>query len=240
MGYSTTEATLTAAYVAGQPVSASNPIWAKTLLIVGVCAGLIAAVGSVTAKDPELERRIYWLGWLIAALCFALAVLPRGWPGSVGIGLLALFAAVLYAYLRTQYLRIGGRIYSIVSIDEESTNDTPPAARADNYPTALGSLSAPSMWWILVALTCAMAVGVYLVGWSWQLILGTVFLAVLGAITGNDDGAGKLPIARGQYAQAVIVSLASVLLWLAPPICYYVAYRIGQRRPFGQDKQLPR
>src|ERR1700744_4244435 len=71
VGYSTTEATLTAAYVAGEPVSARNPILAKPLVIVGVCAGLIAAVGSVTAKDPELERRIYWLGWVISALWFA-------------------------------------------------------------------------------------------------------------------------------------------------------------------------
>src|ERR1700744_657382 len=79
VGYSTTEARLTAASGGGQPVSASNPIWAKTLLIVGVCAGLIAAVGSVTAKDPELERRIYWLGALVAALWFAVAGLARGW-----------------------------------------------------------------------------------------------------------------------------------------------------------------
>lgn len=237
MAYSISDATLTAAYVAGQPVSTSNPVWAEVLLIVGVCAGLIAAVGSVTAKSRELERRLYWIGWLIAAVCFALAALPRGWPGSVGIGLLAVFVAVLYAYLRTPYLKIGHRVYSIVSVEEEPPSHNPPASRNDSYPTAIGSLSARSMWWVLVALTCAMSVGVYLVGWSWQLIIGTAFLAVLGAVTGNDDGSRKLPIARGQLVQAGIVSVASILLWLAPPVCYYVAYLIGQRgslRPGGR------
>ncbi|HEY3997123.1 MAG TPA: hypothetical protein VGM40_14315 [Mycobacterium sp.] len=240
MGYSISDATLTAAYVAGQPVSATNPVWAKALLIVGVCAGLIAAVGSVTVKSREFERRLYWVGWLIAAVCFALAALPRGWPGSIGIGFLALFAALLYAYLRTPYLKIGDRVYSVISIEEEPTSQTPPASRDDSYPTALGSLSARSMWWVLVALTCAMSVGVYLVGWSWQLIIGTAFLAVLGAVTGNDDGSHKLPIARGQHAQAFLVSVASILLWLAPPVCYYIAYHLGQRRTSGPGRQLGR
>jgi hypothetical protein len=148
------------------------------------------------------------------------------------------FAAVLYAYLRTPYLKIGGRVYSIVRVEEEATSDTPQFASGDDsYPTALGSLSALSMWWVLVALTCAMSVGVYLVGWSWQLILGTAFLAVLGAITGIDDGSRKLPIARGQHVQAFIVSVASILLWLAPPVCYYVAYHVGQRRLVGRSER---
>jgi Ca2+/Na+ antiporter len=210
------------------------------LLIAGACVGLVAAVASVVVHDGELQRRIYWLGWLIAALCFALAVLPRGWPGSVAIGLLALFAAVVYAYLRTPFLKIGGRVYAVSSIQEEAASDPPQhprsAASDDSYPAAMGSLPARNMWWILVAMTGIVSLGIYLVGWTWQMILGAVFLTLMGALAGIDDGSRKLPIARGQHVQAFIVSVGSILLWLAPPICYYIGYRVGQRWPMGRGR----
>ncbi len=206
--------------------------------------GLVAAVASVVVRDQALQRRIYWLGWLIAALCFALAVLPRGWPGSLAIGLLALFAAVVYAYLRTPFLKIGGRVYAVSGIEEASASDTAQypqsAARDDNYPTALGPLPARNMWWILVAMMCIVSLGIYLVGWTWQTILGAVFLTVMGALAGVDDGSRKLPIARGQQIQAFIASVASILLWLAPPICYYLGYRVGQRWPMGRGRHAGR
>lgn len=231
-----------AVYGATQSVSVSSPLWAKAMLITGICVGLIAAVASAIVQDRKLQRWIYWLGWMIAALCFALAVLPRGWPGSLGIGLSALFAAVVYAYLRTPFLKINGRVYAISSIEDEPTSHTAQnpqsAPRRDSYPTGMGTVSAHNMWWVLVALTCLVSAGVYLVGWPWQMILGAAFVTVLGAITGLDDGSRKLPIVRGQYIQALIVSVASILLWLAPPICYYFGYRVGQRWPMGRGRHI--
>lgn len=100
----------------------------------------------------------------------------------------------------------------------------------------MGSLPARSMWWILVAITGIVSAGTYLVGWTWQLILGAVFLTVMGATAGIDDGSRHLPIARGQRVQAFIMSVASILLWLAPPICYYLGYLVGQRWPIGKVK----
>ncbi len=241
MGFSINDAPQMTAYGSGSSVSSSSPLWATALLVAGICLGLFAAVASVVVDDRDVQRRIYWLGWLSAALCFALAVLPRGWPGSFGIGLLALFAAIVYAYLRTPYLKIGGRIYAI-SRTEETPKDTPryprSAAKDDSYPTAMGSLSARNMWWILVSMTCIVSVGIYVVGWTWQMILGTALLTVMGALAGIDDGSRKLPIARGQHIQAFLASVASILLWLAPPICYYIGYRVGHRWPMGGGRHV--
>lgn len=239
MDFSISDASLVAAYVSSQSVSTGNPFWAKILLLAGIGVGLIAAIASVAVHDHELQRRTYWLGWLGAAVCFALAVLPRGWPGSFGIGLLALFAAMVYAYLRTPFLKIGGRVYAISRIEEvpkRASQYPRSAAKDDGYPTAMGSLSARNMWWILVAMACIVSLGIYLVGWTWQMMLGALFLTVMGALAGIDDGSRKLPIARGQRVQAFIVSVASILLWLAPPICYYIGYRVGQRWPMGRGR----
>jgi hypothetical protein len=243
-GYSTIDAMpLMVAHGASQSVPAANSIWPHTLLIAGVCAGLVAAVASVFVRDRRLDRRIYWLGWLIATSCISFAVLPRGWQASLAIGLLGVFAAVVYAYLRTPFLKIGGRIYALSITDsrpDPPANDTleepPPAPPRDSYPTTVGPVSARNLWWVLVALTCLVSVGVYLVGWAWQMVLGAVLLAVLGGVLGIDDATRKLPIARGQHVQAFVVSVASILLWLAPPVCYAVGYGIGRRWPMGRGK----
>ena len=239
MEFSINDAPPMTVYGSGPSVPSSSPLWATGLLVAGICVGLVAAVASVVVDDREVQRRIYWLGWLSAALCFALAVLPRGWPGSVGIGLLALFAATVYAYLRTPYLKVGGRVYAI-SGTEEAPNGTRryprSAAKAEGYPTAMGSLSARNMWWILAAMTGIVSLGIYVVGWTWQIILGAALLTVMGGLAGIDDGSRKLPIARGQHVQAFLTSVASILLWLAPPICYYIGYRVGQRWPMGRGR----
>jgi hypothetical protein len=240
--YSTSDAT--ALMVAhGQSVPAGHSVWTQALLIAGVGAGLVAAVASVFISDRKLDRRIYWLGWVIATSCISLAVLPRGWPASLAIGLLGVFAAVVYAYLRTPFLKIRGRIYALSINDsrpdppaDEASEKPPSAPPRDSYPTTAGPVSARNLWWVLVVLTCLVSVGVYLVGWAWQMVLGAVLLAVLGGVFGVDDATRKLPMARGQHVQAFIVSVASILLWLAPPVCYFVGYGIGQRWPMGRGK----
>lgn len=242
--YSTSDAMpLMVAHDLGQSVPGGNSIWTHALLIAGVGAGLVASMASVFVRDRRLDRKIYWLGWLIATSCISFAVLPRGWQASLAIGLLGVFAAVLYAYLRTPFLKIGGRIYALSINDSrpdpptgEVPEELPSAPPPDSYPTTAGPVSARNLWWVLVALTCLMSVGVYLVGWVWQVVLATVVLAVLGGIFGVDDATRKLPMARGQYVQAFIVSVASILMWLVPPVCYLLGYGIGRRWPMGRGR----
>ena len=218
------------------------PAWANALFIAGFCAGLGGAVASALIDDRGLARRIYWLGWLVNALCFSAGALPRGWQPSLGFGLLCVFVAVFYAYMRTPYLKIGGRIYALSRLDSQpdppadGTTDTQPAAPRGNDPTDFGQVSAPKFWWILVAFTCIVAGNVYAFGWPAQAIFGTAFLTLLYAAAGVDDATRKLPIARGQYVQGGIAAVVSILLWLAPCIAYLLGYAIGQRWPMGRGK----
>lgn len=216
--------------------------WASALFIVGVCAGLGGAIASALVDDRKLGRRIYWLGWLINTSCFSLGALQRGWQPSLGFGLLCVFVAVFYAYMRTPYLKIGGRIYALSLIDSQpdppagEAAEPPSAVPHDSYPTDVGQVPARKVWWILVTFTCLVAANVYYFGWPAQAIFGTAVLTLFYAFFGVDDATRKLPIARGQYVQASIASLVSIPLWLAPCICYLLGYGIGQRWPMGRGK----
>ncbi|PRI13167.1 hypothetical protein [Mycobacterium shigaense] len=213
-----------------------------TLFIAGFCAGLGGAVTSALIDDRRRARKIYWLGWLVNAVCFSVGALTQGWQPSLGFGLLCVFVAVFYAYMRTPYVKIRGRIYAISNIDSQpdpplgETANTEPM-RTDSDPTDFGSVSAPKVWWTLVALTILVAANVYFFGWPAQAILGTAFLTLVCAAAGVDDATRKLPIARGQYVQAGIAAVVSFLLWLAPCIAYLFGYAIGQRWPMGRGKQ---
>lgn len=240
MANSTSSGVFALAAIAAQQ-SIQYPIWAQALLCLGVITGLAAAVGSIVVRDRALERRIYWLGWLGATLCFAFAASPRGWAGSAAIGCLGFFAAVTYAYLRTPYLQIGGHTYSITNYRETSDQPTLPATRhspapINAYQLGRGTLSARNMWWILVALGCLISTGVCVGGWNWQFETGAVIFAGMGTIVGIDDGSRRLPLARGQYAQATLLSAASIPIGLAPVICYFLAYRAGRRWPVGPGR----
>lgn len=218
------------------------PAWANALFIAGFCAGLGGSVASALIDDRRLARRIYWLGWLVNTLCFSVGALQQGWQPSLGFGLLCVFVAVFYAYMRTPYLKIGGRIYALSAADSQpdvlpGETTEPAVAPRDSDPTDFGQVSAPKVWWMLVAFTCLMAAGVHYGGWPVQLIGGTAFLTLVCAVFGVDDATRKLPIARGQYVQAGIASVISLLLWLAPCIAYLLGYAIGQRWPMGRGKQ---
>ncbi|MGF2947452.1 hypothetical protein [Mycobacterium sp. Lab-001] len=218
-------------------------LWSDALFIVGAGVAFVTVSLSAFARDPAVERRLYWSGWLIATLSICLGILPRGWSTSLGAGLLFMFVAVLSAYMQAPLLKIGGRIFAVTTNCEESDPSASDTARDPSAPSprrsdpmAIGHVPARNLWWILAASTCIVSVGVYLAGWAWQMTLATVFLAVVGALNGIDDGTRKFPIARGQNIQAFVVAVASILLWLAPPVCYCLGYVIGQRYPMGRGK----
>lgn len=245
-GYSTSDmSVLVTAYGPGHVSAAGHSPWPGALLMAGVGAVLVAAVAGLFVNDPTLERRIYWVGWLIATPFMSLAVLSRGWQASLAIAVLCGFTAVVYAYLRTPFLKIGQRIYAVSNThrqseppESETDQAQLPSAPQDSYPTVVGPVSAHNLWWVLVALAWLVAIGVYLLGWIWQMVLPAAFLTLLAGLAGVDDATRELPMARGQYAQAFLVSVACVLLWLAPPVCYVLGYSVGQHWPMGAGKHV--
>jgi hypothetical protein len=148
---------------------------------------------------------------------------------------------VFWAHLTTPYLKIGGRIFALTMADsrpdpDPNTGDglpklTPPP---DSYPAPV---TAATAWWILAILTVTAAVGVYLGGWTWQTAAVTAVLVVLGTVSGIDDASRRLPAFRGQHAQAFVIAVASILLWLAPVISYAAGYALGTRRPMGKGSR---
>jgi hypothetical protein len=218
--------------------------WSHFLIVAGFLAVVASMVIAVLfAKRRSLERRIYWAGWIIGTPCMSLAVLPRGgWRAVVAAALLCLFAAVVYAYFQTPYLKLGNRIYALTIPNSQpdppgdgGDSDQPPQLPHDSYDF-MGGVTARNIWWVNVGLTCIMALGVVLTGWDLPTAFFAAFIVAMGAMSGIDDATRKLPIARGQKVQAYFATVASIPLWLLPTIAYLVGYQIGKRRPMGKGK----
>jgi hypothetical protein len=213
------------------------PAWSNALFAVAAVV-LVAGVAALFfVKNRRVERRIYWSTLIIGSILLAAALLHRGWGIAVTGFAAFMFGGVFYAYMRTPYLKIGTRIYAF-SIpdsrpdpqDEDVHQEAPPMPPRDSY---LGVVTARNFWWLVVALNCGLAYGVYAFGWRWQTIAYTAGFALFVAVCGVDDATRKLPIARGQHVQAFVALAASILLWLIPPIVYLLAYQVGKRWPMG-------
>jgi hypothetical protein len=148
---------------------------------------------------------------------------------------LCAFLSVGFAYFVGWQLKIGGRTRSVFvkntypdPPDDGSNSPPPPPPPANSYN---GVVTADGFWWIAAVLTVVIAADVYLFGWVWQSTLGAVALTAMGTLAGTDDASRGHPTARGQRIQAVIVVLASLLLWLLPVAGYAAGYQFGKRRP---------
>jgi hypothetical protein len=216
------------------------PAWSTGLFVAAIMAVVATVVLLAYVKARHVKRRVYWLGWLIAAACAAVSLLPLGAGTTVAVFIGFTLVVVFWAYLSTPYLKIGDRIYAFSMSDSRpdpptdgGPEDPPPTPSRDSYP---GQVSARNFWWLVTVLTCVFAAGIYLEGWVWQTITCTTLLSAGAVLCGIDDATRKLPMVRGQHLQAFIVSVASILLWLAPPICYLIGYQIGKRWPMGKGK----
>ena len=217
-----------------------RPVWATALFAVSIVI-VMATVGVMAyVKARHVKRRIFWLGLLTADACVAVSALPLGMDTTVTLFVGFALAIVFRAYFDTPYLKIGGRIYALSMSDSRpdpprdgSPAEPMPPPPRDSYG---GEASAQTFWWVVTVMTCAFAAGVYLGGWFSLTILCTALLSAGAVVCGIDDATRKLPMARGQHVQAFVISVASILLWFAPPICYFVGYQIGTRKPMGKGK----
>ena len=227
-------------HLTSEPLSTTAtefPAWSTVLFVFSLALILATIAGISRVESLHAKRRIYWLGWISAAACAAASLLPLGLRTTVITFVGFSFAVVFWAWLTTQYLKIGRRTFALTMASRHSARDTDVEGEAcaplppNHYP---GPVSAGTVWWIFAILTTTAAIGVYLGGWIWQTIVVTGVLTGLGAISGLDDASRRLPPSRGQFVQASIIAVASILLWLVPVGSYALAYAIGRRRPTGK------
>jgi hypothetical protein len=217
-----------------------RPEWATALFAVAIVIAVATVILLFYVKPRHVKRRIFWMGWLTADACAAASLLPLGMHSTITFFVGCALILAFRAYFKTPYLKIGGRIYARYMSDrrpDPPRDDSParPMPRPPHDSYAQGT-TAQTFWWIVTVLTCLFATSIYLRGWSSLTILCTAGLSA-GALTcGIDDATRKLPMVRGQRVQAFFVSVASVLLWFAPPVCYFVGYQIGKRKPMGKGK----
>jgi hypothetical protein len=102
--------------LAASSTTSGAPIWSTAALIAAGVVLLAMTVGLFLVKDTEKERRVYWSGLVVGAVLVAIAVLHRGCGAAIATFLAVMFIAVLYAYLRSDYLKIGGKVYNVWSM----------------------------------------------------------------------------------------------------------------------------
>ncbi len=82
------------------------------LLVAGAMIVIAGVISLFLTKDKQLERRVYWSTAAVGGLVVSLATLHRGWGTVVAAYLAILVVTALYAFLRTDYLKIRSRVYS--------------------------------------------------------------------------------------------------------------------------------
>lgn len=156
----------------------------------------------------------------------------------MAVGMAAcLGASLLYAYLRTSYIKIGGRIHTYTLFrnrpDGPSDSAAPPPP-----PDAYGNvLTAPKYWWTIALLALAAASLALAQGATAASAGGGLFVASSMAFTGYIDAYEGFSIARRQRIQLAITTVASVPLLLVPLLAYAIAYLVGRRTTASRDEQ---
>ena len=98
--------------VASSTTSAA-PVWSTVALVAAGLVFVATIVGLFLVKDNRTERRLFWSGTFVMLMFATIAVLPRGTGTAVALFVAGGLVLVLYAYLRTDYLKIGGKVYNV-------------------------------------------------------------------------------------------------------------------------------
>jgi len=164
----------------------------------------------------------------------AYAFIERGWQ-MVGVVLaVCLAAAVCFAYFRTSYLKISGRIYSfwIARTQPDPLPDGSPAPRVIPPPDSYrGQVTADAQWWLMTVASVCAGVCALVLGMSGATLGVAALPVVLLAGTGYIDSYDGFPIARRRWVQLALIVVSSIPVYLLPPIAYLIGYYLdGPRR----------
>lgn len=206
-------------------------LWILAGFVIGVVGGLVI----VFIDDVRLERRAYWATWLAGVGLMTIVVTQRSWCVALVAYAIAAGAGVLLAYFRTPYLKIGGQIYSfsIARTQPDPPVDGSPAPSVSPPPDSYrGQVTANAMWWLIATISVCAAVSALMLGMSGATLGISAFAVVMLAVAGYIDHLDGFPIARGQWLQAAVTIVASIPIFLLPPLAYVIAYYVDRpRRP---------
>ncbi len=161
----------------------------------------------------------------------ACAFIERGWRMFGLVLAVCSVSAVCYAYFRTSYLKLGGRIYSfwIARTQPDPLPDgssgPPVIPPPDSYR---GMVTAAAQWWLMAVVSVCAGVSAVVLGMSGATLGIALLPVVLLAGTGYVDHFDGFLIARGRWFQAAIIVVASVPIFLLPPLTYAIGYYFGR------------
>lgn len=209
-----------------------NPLFAGAMLI-----GL--GLPMLPTKTDRAERRLYWLGALIAIVSAFLTLYPPDWRGGL-IFSAALGAGLVFrAYMTRSYIRIRGRTYAFNLSDKQADED-------DDHPdydpapdSYAGFATATKTWWLFVfaMLGCAFIVAIYFTedeGPSYALGAAVV-VTLVALLAGNQDASWGYPVARGQWLPFILAAVVTAGAFAA---LYLFAYAVGKRFPMRPKRSL--
>lgn len=149
---------------------------------------------------------------------------------------------LLPAYFSSPYIKIRGKVYAFnlrdsrpdpsptetsASGSDDSEDDPAP----DSYS---GMASAKKTWWLLVV-CMIISVGAIDLAKPWHTATSAGIVVVFACGIGYGDASWGYPVARGQRAQFVAVSIITAGVFTA---CYFGAYWMGKRRPLRSKQSM--
>ncbi|ABK76050.1 hypothetical protein [Mycolicibacterium smegmatis] len=220
------------------PVDTKNgtivfPVWSIVLLACAVVLWASCLVISVRSGSATTERRFYWIGYFGAGGLAIVGLSFRGWDTVVWLIPIVVIIPVFYAFVRTPYLVVGGRVISLGTYEprdlpEDSDDDTDrPLRQVMKVENGYGSMTAPKFWWLMTVFAALIALGAYLGGWAAPIVVGTTLLSGGLFIAGISDGRRGNSIVRGQFVPATVGAVSSLPLFGFPVLGYALGYLLG-------------
>lgn len=201
------------------------------------------------SKSPQAERRIFWAGFLIAAISAFFIAYPPDWKAGIGWALLVSFTMIVRAYFSTSYIKIRRKVRAFhvedTRVDLTPDSGTPPSIDDpghDPAPDAYGGLgltTARKMWWLMVFLMTLCALGVaeyfHFKDSPWSAASAGAVVVIMATALGYMDASWEYPIARGQRIQ---FGAASIITLGVFTFFYLGAYSAGKRSPWRNKQSL--